>query len=292
MNPLTIKHFFDENTFTLTYVVYDQITKDALIIDPVLDYDSASSSYFTKSVQEVISFVNNHNLLPHYIFETHAHADHITGAQELKKIFPKAQNAIGEHITDVQNVFKNIFNFECFATSGGQFDKLLKDDEIIHAGSIKIKVLHTPGHTPACVSLYINEEIVFTGDALFMPDYGTGRCDFPSGSADKLYDSISKKLYSLPNNTKVYVGHDYLPNGRQMAFESTIGEEKLTNIQLKDQTSQNDFVTFRNNRDKGLKAPKLLLPSIHININAGVMPPKEENGISYLKIPIRERQLT
>jgi glyoxylase-like metal-dependent hydrolase (beta-lactamase superfamily II) len=285
---MKVKEFFDSATWTLTYVAYDESTKDAVIIDPVWDYDPAASQLSDHSVSQVVGFCESHNLNVHYILETHAHADHLSGSHLLKQKYPKAQVAIGAKIKDVQALFAGVFNFgDWFKADGSQFDKLLSDGEVIHAGSLKIKTLFTPGHTPACASYLINDHSVFTGDALFMPDYGTGRCDFPSGSAKDLYESISKKLYTLPDSTKVYVGHDYQPGGRGLQFMSTIGDEKAANIQLKAATTCEQFVEFRTSRDKVLAAPKLLLPSVQVNINAGVIPPADKNGTSYLRIPVR-----
>lgn len=283
---LQVKEFFDKNTWTLTYVVWDGQTRDAVVIDPVMDYDPASSKTSEESCKFVIEFLKSKNLSLHFILETHAHADHLSGSQILKKEFPKSLIAIGEKITKVQEVFKNVFDLpEDFRTDGSQFDRLLKDGEEFEAGSIHIKTLFTPGHTPACVS-YLIDKNVFVGDALFMPDYGTGRCDFPAGSAEDLYRSIHGRLYELPEDTKVYTGHDYLPKGRPLKFVSTVAEEKNDNIQLKAQTSLEDFVRLRTERDRMLSAPRLLLPSVQVNIDAGHLPNPATNGKRYLKIPI------
>ncbi len=288
MNKLAVKEFFDRATWTLTFVVFDDKSKDAVIIDPVLDYDPGASKVSTESATEVIGFVKKQGLKVHYILETHAHADHLSGSQVLKTEFPAAKVAIGERIRDVQKLFKGVFGLgENFATDGSQFDLLLKDGQEISAGSLKIKTLFTPGHTPACASYLINDESLFTGDALFMPDYGTGRCDFPAGSAETLYDSITQRIYSLPDHVKVYVGHDYMPAGRGIEFQSTVGEEKRRNIQLNAETPKEKFVAFRNERDKTLAAPRLLLPSVQVNIDAGNLPVVSDNGTRYLKIPIR-----
>ncbi|QDK39354.1 MBL fold metallo-hydrolase [Bdellovibrio sp. NC01] len=283
---IQIKEFFDKNTWTLTYVVWDENTKDAIVIDPVMDYDSAASKISDVSAQAVIEFVRAHELRLHFILETHAHADHLSGSQIIKRAFPEAQIAIGEKITKVQEIFKGVFGLpEEFKTDGSQFDRLIKDGEEFLAGSIKIKTFFTPGHTPACASYYIDGN-VFVGDALFMPDYGTGRCDFPAGSATDLYRSVHGRIYELPEDTKVYTGHDYLPNGRALKFMSTIAEEKKENIQLKGTTALEDFVKLRNERDRTLAAPKLLLPSVQVNIDAGNLPPADQNGKRYLRIPI------
>ncbi len=287
---MEIKTFYHPKTFTLTYVVYDPSTKDAVVIDPVLDYDQKASKTDTKSINDVVRFVKDEALELHYILETHAHADHLTGAQDLKKVFPNAKNAIGTKIRIVQETFKGIFDLgDNFKTDGSQFDVLLEDGEEVKAGTLKIKSIETPGHTPACVSFLINDEALFTGDALFMPDFGTGRCDFPAGDSKTLYQSITNKIYALPDNVKIFVGHDYQPKGRALAYETTVGESKAKNVQLNAETSEQDFVSMRDARDKSLEAPVLLLPSVQININAGKMPEAAANGLSYLKIPITAR---
>jgi glyoxylase-like metal-dependent hydrolase (beta-lactamase superfamily II) len=283
---MQVKAFYDSRTFTVTYVVQDPATKDAVIIDPVLDYDPAASKVWAESVERVIEYVRAEKLNVHYILETHAHADHLSGSQLLKRAFPHAKIAVGERITVVQQTFKTIFNLtEDFATDGSQFDRLLKDGEIVDAGSLKLEVIFTPGHTPACATYKI-EDAIFTGDAIFMPDGGTGRCDFPAGSAKDLYHSISSKLYALPDSTRVFVGHDYQPGGREVKWETTIGEEKENNIQLKATTSEDEFIQFRAARDKTLAAPKLLFQSVQVNIDAGKMPKPSADKKRYLKIPI------
>jgi glyoxylase-like metal-dependent hydrolase (beta-lactamase superfamily II) len=286
MHP-EVKAFFDEATWTLTYAVWDPASRDAVIIDPVLDYDAAASRIGTRSVDAVTDFAREAGLHVHFLLETHAHADHLTGSQWLKQRFPGSKVAIGSRIREVQKVFAGVFNLgPGFATTGEQFDVLLEDDSVTRAGTLEVRTLFTPGHTPACAS-YLIGDAVFTGDALFMPDYGTGRCDFPAGSAATLYDSVTKRLYTLPDTTRVFVGHDYQPNGRAVAWESTIGEEKRANIHLNAATSKDAFVAFRTSRDRTLAAPRLLLPSVQFNIGAGRMPPPESNGVSYLKIPLR-----
>lgn len=282
---MNIKHFYDPDTFTLTYVVYDSETKDAVVIDPVLDYDPASGKVTDKNSLMVADFIKKEGLNLHAILETHAHADHISGSQILKKIFPTAKVGIGEKIKGVQELFKAHFNLKHIKADGSQFDLLFKDFEEVSFGSIKVKSIPTPGHTPADVSFLIGNN-VFTGDSLFMPDYGTGRCDFPKGSAKDLYHSVMANLYSLPDDTKVFVGHDYQPGGRELKFETTIGESKRSNIQLKATTKEEEFIQFREKRDSTLNAPRLLLPSIQVNIEAGKMPPAEDNGKAYLKLPL------
>jgi glyoxylase-like metal-dependent hydrolase (beta-lactamase superfamily II) len=281
-----IKEFFDKNTWTLTYVVWDEDTHDAIVVDPVMDYDPAASKTSEASAKTVIDFLRSKELKLHFILETHAHADHLSGSQIIKREFPHAKIAISEKITKVQEIFKGVFGLpEDFKTDGSQFDRLLKDNEEFQAGSMNIKTLFTPGHTPACASFYIDGN-VFVGDALFMPDYGTGRCDFPAGSAAELYHSVHDRLYKLPEDTKVYTGHDYLPKGRSLKFMATIANEKNENIQLKEQTSLEDFVRERTERDRTLAAPKLLLPSVQVNIDAGRLPAAEKNGKRYLRIPV------
>jgi glyoxylase-like metal-dependent hydrolase (beta-lactamase superfamily II) len=286
MTAHNVETFFDKATSTLTYVVYDVKTKDAVIIDPVLDYDPASGAISHESVDQVLSFIDDNKLNLHVVLETHAHADHLTGALEIKKRRPNVKVAIGENIDRVQEVFKGAFNLKGMNTDGSQFDLLLNEKQDLQAGSINIKTIFTPGHTPACSS-YLIEDKVFTGDALFMPDSGTGRCDFPAGSSKDLYHSIHEKLYNLPDETKVFTGHDYQPGGREVKWESTIGENKKVNTQLSSSTGLEEFVKMRDARDTTLEAPKLLLPSIQVNIKAGELPQAEDNGTSYLKIPLR-----
>jgi glyoxylase-like metal-dependent hydrolase (beta-lactamase superfamily II) len=283
---MDIKAFYDARTFTMSYVVYDATTRDAVIIDPVLDYDPAASKVWTESVDQLAEFARGLNLNVHYILETHAHADHLSGSQLLKKIYPQAMVAIGERITVVQETFKKVFDLpDDFPTDGRQFDRLLKDGEVVAAGSLKVEVVFTPGHTPAC-ACYKVADAVFTGDAIFMPDMGTGRCDFPAGSATDLHNSITRKLYTLPDATRLFVGHDYQPGGREVAWETTVGAQKQNNIQLKASTSAEEFVQFRSARDKQLAAPKLLFQSVQVNIDAGQMPQPNSECKRFLKIPM------
>ncbi|TNE90742.1 MAG: MBL fold metallo-hydrolase [Deltaproteobacteria bacterium] len=282
---MQIKPFFDEATWTMTYVVYDAATKDAVVIDPVLDFDPIAVSTSTGSVDEVSAFLKENDLNLHYILETHAHADHLSGSQVLKERFG-AKVGIGEHITTVQETFKGIFNLEPeFATDGSQFDKLFSHGETFTAGSLSFEVIHNPGHTPACISYHI-EDALFTGDALFMPDFGTGRCDFPAGSATDLYESVTERLYALPDETRVFVGHDYGPGGRAIAWETTIGESKAKNKQLTVDTDREQFIQWRMERDATLSPPRLLFQSVQVNVRAGQMPPAEDNERSYIKLPI------
>jgi len=280
----TTKAFFDPQTYTLTYLVYDADGGDAVVIDPVLDLDPIAWRTSTRSADQVRQFVAETSLNVRYILDTHAHADHLSGMEVLKEAFG-APTGIGEHITEVQKVCAGAYNLKDFPTDGRQWDTLLSEGQRLEAGTIAVDVLHTPGHTPACSSYKIGDA-VFTGDALFMPDYGTGRCDFPKGSASDLYDSVTKKLYTLPAATRVFTGHDYQPGGRELRFESTIGEQKETNVRLRAGTAKSDFVSAREARDAELSAPKLILQSLQINIDAGRLPEPEDNGTRYFKIPM------
>jgi glyoxylase-like metal-dependent hydrolase (beta-lactamase superfamily II) len=282
---MRIHSFFDPATYTLTYVVFDPDSRDAVVIDPVLDYDPLSSRTSQESLEQISAFVRGHDLKLRYVLETHAHADHLTGAQYLKRRFG-AGVVIGARITEVQAAFKQIFDLpESFPVDGSQFDRLLADGQGLHVGSLQIEALATPGHTPACVSYKIGDA-VFTGDALFIEDYGTGRCDFPRGSAEDLYDSVHGRLYKLPDETRVFVGHDYQPGGRPVRFETTIGVSKKKNVQLREETTREEFVRFRKQRDQTLSAPQLLFPSVQINVDAGRLPAPHKNGGRYLQIPI------
>ncbi|MBL8971700.1 MAG: MBL fold metallo-hydrolase [Myxococcales bacterium] len=281
-----IETLFDANTFTLTYVVSDPASRDALVIDPVLDYDPRGSLVGTAAVDRVSEYLRREGLTLRAVLETHAHADHLSGSQVLRARFPGAFVAIGERIREVQAVFKGVFGLgEEFVADGHQFDRLLRDGEVFAAGSLEVRVINTPGHTPACVSYQIGDA-VFTGDALFMPDYGTGRCDFPRGSAEALYRSVTERLYTLPPETRVFVGHDYMPGGRALAYESTIAAERAGNVQLPAGRSAAEFVAFRQGRDAGLAAPNLLFPSLQVNIRAGHLPARVEGAV-YFKIPVR-----
>lgn len=282
---MKVEAFFDDGrTFTMTYVVYDEASKDAIVIDPVLDLDTTPWRTFTDSIEKVAQFVADQGLRVHWVLDTHVHADHLSGAHELKARF-NFKAAIGSNIAVVQEIFKSAFNLaKDFPTDGRQFDQLLKDGDVIEAGTLKLEVMHTPGHTPACNTYKIGDAL-FTGDVLFVPDIGVARCDFPRGSAHELYRSVSQRLYSFPDETPVYVGHDY-PNGREARHMTTIGESKKCNVDLPNGISEAEFVSNINARDKKLSAPRLLFPSLQVNINAGVLPAAENNGVSYLKIPL------
>lgn len=284
MSTIHIEPFFDPRTYTLTFVVSDPTSRDAVIIDPVLDYDPANGTTWTESVDKVTAYVREQGLRVHYVLETHAHADHLSASQLLRRRFD-ARVAIGERIREVQQTFKGIFDLPAgFATDGSQFDQLLADGEVVKAGSLAVEVISTPGHTPACVTFRIADAL-FTGDALFTEDYGTGRCDFPRGSADALYDSV-QRLYALPDTMRVFVGHDYQPGGRAVRWETTIGASKARNPQLSGRTTKNEFVAMRNARDATLAAPRLLFPSVQVNVDAGRLPAPHANGNRYLVIPL------
>lgn len=282
---MQVEPFFDPDTSTLTYLVYDPETRDAIVIDPVLDYDQGGAQTSTASVEKLAAFSTEQRLQLHYVLETHAHADHLSGSQYLRRRFG-AKVAIGERIRDVQETFKGLFDLPAqFAADGRQFDQLLADGEVLAVGSLRVRIIATPGHTPACVTYEI-EDALFTGDAIFIEDSGTGRCDFPKGSADDLYTSVHDKLYAFPDETRVFVGHDYQPNGRPLRHVTTVGASKRENTMLKGSTSRADFVRARTSRDATLKAPRLLLPSVQVNIDAGRLPETHANGQRYLSIPL------
>lgn len=279
----TVEAFYDAPTFTLTFLVYDEQTKDAVIIDPVLDYDPLASQTTVEGAKAVVERVRELELSVHYVLETHAHADHLSSSQWLKDQL-SAKVAIGEKITIVQQTFKELLDLPHLAIDGSQFDQLLVDGESYDAGSLRIGVIATPGHTPACVTYQIGDAI-FTGDALFMDDYGTGRCDFPRGSSEQLFDSI-QKLYALPDETRVFVGHDYQPGGRELRYETTIGKSKANNPQLRGDTTKEQFVQMRDARDATLSPPRLIFQSVQVNADAGRLPATSANGNRYLRLPL------
>ena len=275
---------FDPATWTVTYVVYEKPGSACAIIDSVLDYDPKSGRTSHTSADKAIAFVKANDLKLEWILETHAHADHLSAAPYLKQQLG-GKTGIGDHITGVQKVFKGIFNMESsFKLDGSQFDHLFADGESIHIGAVSGHTMYVPGHTPACVAYQFGDG-VFVGDTMFMPDVGTARCDFPGGDAKTLYAS-TRKILSLPDTTRLFMCHDYPPNDRPVAFETTVAEQRANNIHVHDGISEAQFVQMRTQRDATLEMPVLILPAVQINIRAGELPPKEDNGISYAKIPL------
>ncbi len=279
-----IEGFFDSATHTISYVVTDPQTKVCAVIDPVLDYDPDSGRITHVSADKVIDFIKARDLKLDLILETHAHADHLSAAQYIKSAIG-GKIAIGRHITDTQKIFAARFNLVDMATDGSQFDLLLDDGAIFAIGNVSGRVIHTPGHTPACVS-YLIEDAVFVGDTLFMPDYGTARADFPGGDARTLYRSV-RHLLALPPETRLFLCHDYKGPGRQnFVWETTVVAQRRENVHIHDGVTEDAFVAMRTAKDKTLAVPRLLLPAIQINIQAGQLPRPESNGASYLKIPL------
>lgn len=285
MSKPDIVSFFDEFTFTVTYLVVDPETKKCAIIDSVLDFDPNSGRTKTDSADEVIAFIKQGKLDVEWILETHAHADHFSAAPYLQRELG-GKIAIGAHIPDIQRVFGGLFNEdEGFKRDGSQFHHLFKDGETFKIGSLDADVLYVPGHTPACIAYHVGDAI-FVGDTLFMPDYGSARCDFPGGDAGTLYDSV-QKIYALPDETRMYLCHDYKAKGRDhFAWETTVGEQKAKNIHLNASVTRDEFIKMRTARDKTLNMPRLILPSIQVNMRAGEFPEPEDNGQRYLKIPL------
>ncbi|EOB2569192.1 MBL fold metallo-hydrolase [Vibrio parahaemolyticus] len=286
MTP-NVYEFFDPKTFTYSYVVVDPDSQQCAVIDSVLDYDPASGRTSYETADKLIEFVVESGLQVEWILETHVHADHLSAAPYIKqKIGGKL--GIGDKITVVQDTFGKLFNAGSdFAMDGSQFDHLFADQETFTLGGIKAQAIHTPGHTPACMA-YVIGNCVFVGDTLFMPDYGTARCDFPGGDAATLYHSI-QKLFALPDETRVFMCHDYkAPNREEYLFETTIGDERLHNIHVKQDISEQQFVEMREGRDATLNMPTLILPSVQVNMRAGELPPEEDNGVRYLKIPLNK----
>lgn len=281
---MKIETFFDDRTYTLTYIVWDTDSKDAVIIDPVLDFEPSNGKIWAESVDRVTQFMKDQGLKLHYILESHAHADHLSGSQYLKQRLG-GKIAISDRIKGVQAVFRDVFGWPNMKADGSQFDRLLVDQETVQAGTLSFKVLPTPGHTPACTS-FLMGDAVFTGDALFLEDIGVGRCDFPKGDASNLYDSVTQQLYTLPDTTRVFVGHDYPPAGRTWKAETTIGASKKTNSHLNTTMSKEAFIEKRKARDASLAAPRLLYPSIQVNIAAGNLPTAEDGKV-FLKTPVR-----
>lgn len=279
----TVKPFFDEATFTVTYVVVDEATKRCAIIDSVRDFDPKSGRTSYDSADAVLAYVAEAGLTVDWLLETHVHADHLSAAPYLKEK-TGAPIAIGAEIRTVQAVFKPVFNAADLTPDGSQFDHLFRDGETFRIGELEGHVLHTPGHTPACLSYHIGDA-VFVGDTIFMPDFGSARCDFPKGDARTLYRSV-RRLLDLPPETRLFVGHDYAPDGRAYAWETTVAEQRARNIHMKDGVSEEAFVKMRTERDATLEMPRLILPSVQVNMRAGQLPPPEDNGIRYLKLPV------
>lgn len=285
MTKPTIRAFFDEPTYTVTYLVFDPETRHGVVIDPVLDFDVASGVVDDQSVEALLDAAGEDGVTIDYVLETHVHADHLSGAP-LIKAKTGAKIAIGEHVKDVQTIFRPIFGADDLRPEGGDFDLLLKDGDTIEVGNMRIEVMHTPGHTPADVSYRIGDA-VFVGDTMFMPDYGTARADFPGGDARALYRS-TRKILSLPPATRLFMCHDYKAPGRDhFAWETTVADQRARNPHIHDGVSEDEFVALREERDRGLSAPRLLVPSIQVNMRAGRFPPAEDNGVRYLRVPVR-----
>jgi glyoxylase-like metal-dependent hydrolase (beta-lactamase superfamily II) len=280
-----VKAFFDEATNTVTYLVADPATGRATVIDPVLDYDHRSGRASASSADAILRDAAERGLHIDWILETHAHADHLTAAPYLRAK-TGAKVGIGEQIRAVQALFRPVFNLDDVSGDGSEFDRLFRDGDTFAIGDLTVSVMHTPGHTPACVSYRIGNA-VFVGDTLFMPDYGTARADFPGGNARTLFRSI-RRLLELPGDTRLYMCHDYKAPGREhYAWQTTVREQRAHNVHIHDGVTESAFVALRNARDSGLAAPTLLLPSIQVNIRAGRLPRAESNGVRYLKIPMR-----
>ena len=286
MTQPIIHSFFDEPTNTVSYLVADPITMQAVVIDPVLNYDHKSGEASVASVGAILRKAAEENFKIVMVLETHVHADHLSGAPYIK-LKTGAKVAIGEHIKDVQQIFRPIFNAIDVSGDGSEFDVLLKDGDDFKIGKLDVKVIATPGHTPACISYQIGD-CVFVGDTLFMPDYGTARADFPGGDARQLYHSI-RRLLALPPETRLFMCHDYLPkSGRdKFVWESTVAEERTANVHVHEGVSEDAYVAMRQARDKTLSAPTLLLPSIQVNMRAGKLPPADSNGVQYIKVPVK-----
>lgn len=283
-DSLQIESFFDEATNTVSYIVFDRTTHACAVVDSVLDYDPKSGRTSTASADRIIARVRELGARLEWILETHVHADHLSAAPWIKQQLG-GRLGIGEHIVTVQQVFGKLFNAGSeFVRDGSQFDHLFRDGETFTIGSLQARALHTPGHTPACMS-YLIEDAAFVGDTLFMPDYGTARCDFPGGDARMLYRSI-RTLLALPPETRLFMCHDYMPDGRAPRWETTVADERAHNIHVHDGISEEDFVAMRTARDATLDMPVLILPSVQVNMRAGHLPPPEDNGTRYLKIPL------
>jgi len=282
-----VTSFFDDATNTITYVVRDPEGSSCAIIDSVLDFDYASGRTDTSSADAVIAFVQDKGYRVEWLLETHVHADHLSAAPYLQEKLG-GKIGIGHNITIVQDTFGKVFNEGTeFQRDGSQFDQLFSEGDSIHIGQLRVDVLHTPGHTPACLT-YVIGDAAFVGDTLFMPDFGTARCDFPGGSAETMWDSV-QKILSLPEDTRIFVGHDYKAEGRDhYAWETTVGAQKAANIHVGGGKSREDLVSMRTTRDAKLGMPKLIVPSLQVNMRAGQMPEAEDNGTVYLKVPVNK----
>lgn len=283
MQKPTIQSFFDPDTATVTHVVSDPVSRHAAIIDSVLDYDPKSGRTSHASANKVVDYVKQAELTVGWLLETHAHADHLSAAPYLQAQLG-GKIGIGRHICAVQDVFKKVFNAKDMNTEGAEFDHLFDDDETFNIGDLKVRVMHTPGHTPACLTYVVGLD-AFVGDTLFMPDYGTARCDFPGGDAATLFHSIQKVL-ALPPETRLHLCHDYPPASRAPTWETTVAQERAHNIHVHEGVTEDEFVALRTTRDKTLSMPVLILPAVQVNVRAGHLPPPEDNGVTYLKIPI------
>jgi glyoxylase-like metal-dependent hydrolase (beta-lactamase superfamily II) len=283
MNP-SVQAFFDNATNTVSYIVHDPATKKAAIIDPVLDFTPRNGRIATTSSDALLAAAKAQGLEILYLLETHAHADHLSAAHHLREV-TGAPVVIGSHITQVQTIFGQLFEADDVTPDGSDFDRLVADGDSLPLGDLQIKVLHTPGHTPACLT-YLIGDAAFVGDTLFMPDYGTARADFPGGSAEALYRSI-RKILELPSDTRIFVGHDYLPAARSdYQWQTSVGEQRASNVHVHDGVSEAEFIAMRTARDKTLEAPQLILPSLQVNIRAGAMPPASPGGHIYLRLPV------
>ena len=283
MSEPRIQSFFDPETYTATHVFWCPHTHSAAIVDSVLDYDPKSGRTSTTSAERVLEFVRAQGLQVHWHLETHAHADHFSAAPWLKERLG-GRIGIGAHIRDVQSVFRQLFNAPWIPADGAPFDALFEDGQVFEVGQLQVRVLHTPGHTPACVTYLVGEH-AFVGDTLFMPDYGTARCDFPGGDARALYRSI-RRVLELPAHTRLHLCHDYLPGGREACWETTVAEERAANVHVREGVTEDEFVAMRTARDRTLGMPVLMLPAVQVNVCAGQLPPPEANGTRYLKIPL------
>ena len=285
MNEPAIRAFFDEPTNTVSYLVWDRATRIGAVIDPVLDFDLPSGEADTRSAEAILAAADKEGVMVEWVLETHAHADHLSAAPMIKAR-TGARIGIGEHIREVQKIFRPVFADETLRTDGSDFDRLFGDGDRFALGKLEVEVMHVPGHTPADVAYRIGDH-VWVGDTLFMPDYGTARADFPGGDAGQLYRSI-RRLLALPDETKLYLCHDYKAPGRdEYLWETTVGEQRRSSIHVHDGVTEADFVAMREARDAALAVPRLLLPSIQVNIRAGRFPEAEDNGVRYLRIPIK-----